>query len=398
MRIGTANTYDQALEQLLRRQTELSSQQEKLTSGQKVNRASDDPTGAAQAERALVRMSRIEVDQRSLELQRNALSSAESTLGDASAVLMSARDLVVAAGNASYSPADRSTLAKQMTGLRDQLFALANRTDNNGVALFGGLGGPSAPFADIPAGVQFQASAGQRSATEIAVPGAMDGQAIWMNVANGNGAFKPTLGAGNTGSLWTDVGTVVTPAIPSVPIDNYTVSFTVAAGATTFTVVDTTTSTTVLSGQPYVDGGAIQFAGLSLVAHGQPQNGDAFSLAPSTQTNVFKVLDDAIASLDNAPTGNKVAQAVALSLAQFDSSLERLRAARGQAGDWLNRADSITDAQGARTISLEADKSRAIDLDMVKGYSDFSKLNTGYQAALQSYAQIQKLSLFNFIN
>jgi len=398
MRIGTANTYDQALEQLLRRQSELSSQQEKLTSGQKVNRASDDPTGAAQAERALIRLSRIEVDQRALEVQRNALSAAESTLGDASGLLMNARDLVIAAGNASYSAADRSTLAKQMTGLRDQLFNLANRSDSNGIALFGGLGGPSAPFADIPAGVQFQASAGQRSATEIAVPGAMDGQAIWMNVASGNGAFNTTLGAGNTGSLWTDVGSVVTPAIPSVPIDNYTVSFTVGAGVTTYDIVDTSTATTLASGQPYLDGGAIQFAGLSLVAHGQPRNGDTFSLSPSTQTNVFKVLDDAIASLDTAPTGNKVAQAVALSLAQFDSSLERLRAARGQAGDWLNRADSITDAQGARTISLEADKSRAIDLDMVKGYSDFTKLNTGYQAALQSYAQIQKLSLFNFIN
>ena len=41
---------------------------------------------------------------------------------------------------------------------------------------------------------------------------------------------------------------------------------------------------------------------------------------------------------------------------------------------------------------------RAIELDMVKGISDFKLLDIGYQAALQSYAQIQKLSLFNFIN
>jgi flagellar hook-associated protein 3 FlgL len=47
--------------------------------------------------------------------------------------------------------------------------------------------------------------------------------------------------------------------------------------------------------------------------------------------------------------------------------------------------------------SLEADRSRAEDLDMVKGISDFQNLQTGYSAALQTYAQIQKLSLFNFI-
>jgi flagellar hook-associated protein 3 FlgL len=36
-------------------------------------------------------------------------------------------------------------------------------------------------------------------------------------------------------------------------------------------------------------------------------------------------------------------------------------------------------------------------MDMVKGISDFNNLQTGYQAALQTYAQVQKLSLFNFI-
>jgi len=35
---------------------------------------------------------------------------------------------------------------------------------------------------------------------------------------------------------------------------------------------------------------------------------------------------------------------------------------------------------------------------MVTGISDFQKMQTGYQAALQSYAQVQKLSLFNYIS
>ena len=49
-------------------------------------------------------------------------------------------------------------------------------------------------------------------------------------------------------------------------------------------------------------------------------------------------------------------------------------------------------------MQLEADRVRAEDLDMVKGISDFQKIQTGYQAALQSYASVQKMSLFNFIN
>ena len=78
--------------------------------------------------------------------------------------------------------------------------------------------------------------------------------------------------------------------------------------------------------------------------------------------------------------------------------MNQLQAARSQAGQWLNRADAIQSVQEGRTIQLEADRSRAEDLDMVKGISDFTRIQTGYQAALQSYAQVQKLSLFNFIS
>ena len=35
---------------------------------------------------------------------------------------------------------------------------------------------------------------------------------------------------------------------------------------------------------------------------------------------------------------------------------------------------------------------------MTQAISDFKNQDNGYQAALQSYAMIQKLSLFNFIN
>ena len=50
-RLASANTYDNAISNLAKRQTALSNLQENLTSGKKVVRASDDPTGAAQAER-----------------------------------------------------------------------------------------------------------------------------------------------------------------------------------------------------------------------------------------------------------------------------------------------------------------------------------------------------------
>lgn len=396
MRIGTANTYDNALQQLYKRQSELAGQQEQLSSGRRVNRVSDDPLAAAQAERVMVRLDRIETDQRALETQRAALASAEAGLGEAIGLMQSARELVIASGNAAYSQANRSTLAQQLASLRDQIFAIANRTDNNDLPLFGGLGSAGSPFADIPAGVLFQGAAGQRAATTTNLPGAMNGQAIWMDVASGNRTFEVSLPAGNTGGVWSDPGNVVEPTL--VTGDSYRIDFSVVAGVTTYAVVDTTTSTTLTSGQPYVDGAPIQFDGISVLAQGAPANGDALVITPSVPLNVFNMLDDAIGSIDGAPGDNRLAHAVALSLEQIDTAMERMQAARGQAGDWLNRADTITSQQSARSLSLESDRSRAIDADMVKAISDFNQTQTGYQAALQSYAQIQRLSLFNFIN
>ena len=407
MRLGSANTYDRALQNLYSRQTELSNQQEKLTSGKNVNRPSDDPTGAAQAERALTRLARISSDNRSLEVQRSAITLAESTLGDATSLVQKLRELVITAGNAGYSASDRKSVAQEMRGLRDQLFALANARDANGTPLFGALGSASAPFTDSSGGVSFNGVAGQRASTETSIPGTMDGQAVWMNVASGNGSFAPSTGTGNTGNLWTNTGQVLTPA--SLTGHNYTITFSVVGAATTYSVQDTTNipATTVLpapavppSPNPtYTPGQAITFDGLSLVANGAPANGDTVQVVPSTTTNLFKVMDDAITAIgDPNLTSSQRAQAVGLALTQVDTGMNQLQAARSQAGEWMNRADNIQDAQEGRTLQLSADKSRAEELDMVKGISDFTRFQTGYQTALQSYAQVQKLSLFNFIS
>jgi len=66
IRSGSANTFDAAVRNISIRQNKLSGLQENLTSGKKVVRPSDDPTGAASAERALSRISRIANDQRAL--------------------------------------------------------------------------------------------------------------------------------------------------------------------------------------------------------------------------------------------------------------------------------------------------------------------------------------------
>jgi flagellar hook-associated protein 3 FlgL len=95
-RMGSANTYDSAIQNIEGRQSKLSQMQEQLTSGKRVVRPSDDPTAAAQAERAITRMERIKADQRALEQQKNAIAMGESTLGDITDALQNFREVAYA--------------------------------------------------------------------------------------------------------------------------------------------------------------------------------------------------------------------------------------------------------------------------------------------------------------
>ena len=50
-----------------------------------------------------------------------------------------------------------------------------------------------------------------------------------------------------------------------------------------------------------------------------------------------------------------------------------------------------------RQVDDEAERSRLEDLDLIKGISDFQNQQTGLQAAMAAYSQVQKLSLFQYV-
>lgn len=427
-RLASANTYDNSLRNLQTRQAALSTLQESLTSGKKITRPSDDPTGAAQAERAMNRIARIATDQRALDAQRNAITQAEGTLGNISDAMQSFRELVVSAGNGSLSAADRSTIATQLSGLRDQIFAQANSKDSNGMPLFAALGSSLAPFTApqaTAAGYTFNGLPGQTAAGQYTIPSTLDGESTFMHTPARDGVFNVQVtaagGAAVTGrTLTTDtVGVSNTATVsataaaaqaatgvdyPSYSISIATVDTTTTPGTTTITynVSETPPVSTISNPQTasFSGSGTPTFAingipGLSLNLSGTPAVGDKVSIAP--RNSIFSVLDTAIQDIGSAANGNAATQAVRQALKNIDTGMARISAARGQAGDLLGRADRITTDNTKRSAEQEANRSSAEDVDMVKAVSDFQAQQTGYSAALQSYAQVQKLSLFNFL-
>lgn len=429
-RIGTSNGYDRSLQNISQRQSELARLQENLTSGKKVLRSSDDPTSAALAERAQTRINRVEADQRALEAQRNAIATGESTLGEVVDRLQEFRELLVQAGNGSYTESERRIISQKLTSLREHILDLSNRTDSNGMPLFAGLGSDKAPFSGptpLPNDYTYKGLPGQNSSSVNSIPYALDGDSAFMFHPARDGIYNVKL-ADNTGSggitgtrtLSTDTVNIldstkvnessfkieivsVTPGSVAGTISaSYRIHETNKDGVTQThpdqSILDHPSNMPItLQGVPSDPNlGIVGFMeGISINVKGTLQDGDTISISP--KRSIFSSLDDAIRDIGGAVNGNASSQAVRQALHAVDAGLNRVMAVRGQAGELLNRADRITESNGKLAAELEENRSRAEDLDMIKGVSEFQNKQTGYQAALQSYAQVKKLSLFDYI-
>ena len=407
MRVTTAYAYDNTIAQLNKRQAELAAKQEHISTGKRVIRASDDPVAAALSEAVQNRLSRVQTDQRALDASRTSIQQAESGLGEAGELIQKVRDLIVAGGNATYGPVEREALAEQIKGLREQFFSVANRQDSAGRSLFGGLGGSTTPFVQTfgatGGDVRFDGQRGQQAAGDNRLPQAMDGEAIWMRVPAGNGTFALELPASNTGSLHSDAGEVTN--LSALTGHDYRIDFSGTSGAMQYSVTDVTTGTPVAgqTGVPYSTGATVAFDGMSFQLSGEPQAGDRLDVVPAdTPTDIFQVMQDAINALryDNGGTGDAAlrTQDLGRALTELDAGHDRVLLARAQAGEWLNRADSIENLLGNREVDHMTEQSQLEDVDLVKAYSEFKNMELGLQAALQSYASVQKLSLFQYVS
>jgi flagellar hook-associated protein 3 FlgL len=156
----------------------------------------------------------------------------------------------------------------------------------------------------------------------------------------------------------------------------------------------------VSTGNPFVSGQEIAVDGMSFSISGTPANGDQFETQPSTHSlSVFDALDTAVARLSTPNQGGAgVMQAVQNGLRDIDQAASQIASARSYAGTTLQRLDGVKGRLDATQLSAQTSRASAEDLDMVKALSSFNQQQTGYSAALQSYATIQKMSLFQYLN
>ena len=400
MRMSTVQIFNQGVNNLLDRQADVTKTQEQLASGKRIMDASEDPAGTARVMGITSDLARIDTFQRNTDNLQGQLAMEEGSLQSIINDLQRVRELTVQANNATMSAADRRSIGAQISGILDSLVDRANTQDSSGEYIFAGFQAGSQPFARTATGVTYSGDDGERFlkvANSMQIQSRDSGSAVFMSATAGNGSFDYRGAVGNTGNA---VVTATSAASNYVP-ETYTLAF-IQANATdpvTYTVTGDT-SGQVATGN-YAEGAAITFANGEIRLEGTPVHGDNFTVTSAPKQDLFTTVKDLTDSLSGAAettAGNaRVHNEASRGLVNLDNAIEHLLTVQSDVGSRMRRAELQSETNEVFNLQLMETLSKLEDLDYAEAISRLNIQMLALQAAQQTFAKTQNMSLFNYL-
>lgn len=397
MRVSTADFYRQSITSLQRQQSLALQTQNQLSSGLKLQSAADNPTGAAHG---------LSLDQTRVANQRytentktltERLGLEENALSGISESLNRVRERALQGNSGTLSDSDRASIAADLRQSMETLLDYANAADGEGRYLFAGSNDANAPFALTSGGTQFS---GDDVIREVqigpnrSVASSDGGAEVFLRQRSGNGSFSVAGTASNTGTA-----TIATARVAdSAAWDggSYALSFTGGS----YSVQDG--GGNVVASGAYTAGQTIRFRGADLTVTGVPADGDSFSITPSQQQDVFATVRDLITLFETPTSANPAARAqvqtgVLDKLAALETAQSRIIDVRARLGARLVAAEDAQNQLSSQLVKIDEALSGIRDIDYAEAASRLTQQLTGLQAAQQSFAKIQGLSLFSYL-
>lgn len=403
IRLSTSMIYQNGLKTMMETQNEIQRSQTQITTGKRMQSASDDPAAAS----AILQLN--DTKQRTEQYQLNAqaatakLSFQESVYSDITHVMNRVRELVIQGNNDSTTRDDRQIIAEEISILRDELITTANGKDINGDYIYSGNLADTEPFTDAGGVVTYHGDEGIRelkigASRNIAVN--EDGKSVFMKIPNGNGVFSVTPATTNTGSGVISLGSEVTSFVE----DTYDIQFTAADPEleipASYEIFDSL-GVSIAGPTDFQPGDTIAFAGIEFSIDGDPATGDSFVIEPSANQDIFATLQGLVdifntAADNNLGTVNRQ-NAIINSLAGIDNAMEGFEALRTLTGSRLNSIERQVEVNDNLIHQDTVNISRLEDTDMVDAIMNFQMQLQALQASQKSFSSMQQQSLFDFI-
>ena len=407
MRLSTSWMYQQSTSTMLSQQSALAATQNQVTTGRRINVASDDPGGAGQ----MITLNHVLASNAqyssNIDSATTRLSSEQTALSSVSNLLDSVRSIAIQGINGTLNSGDRAGMATQLGQLRNQLVQLANASDSNGNALFAGTSSTTSPFVKGSSGAVGYVG---NDATQMASAGAGlqvatsdPGSGLFMDIPAGNGTFAATAGTANAGTLVVGANSVTDPVAWSSASGTsgggYQISF--ATGGR-WTATDA-------SGNPvrdgggnpvggtYQDGGSISFNGMSISMSGTPAAGDTINIQAGGKQDIFATLGNMITALQGNGSTTQLANTLSRQLESLDQTASSVTGTVVSVGGRLNTIGQQQGAYKDLAVTYQSALSGVRDVDVYTAIGNLSSQSAALQASQQVFAQLKSMTLFNYI-
>lgn len=151
----------------------------------------------------------------------------------------------------------------------------------------------------------------------------------------------------------------------------------------------------------FTDGDAIAFNGIEFNIKGDPADADTFTIDQSSNQSMFETfqdLADTLKMLQESPEDGAIFQsAMGKVMKELDLALDNTNTVLAEVGARMNAVDIEYEANAGAVLTLKQNLSSVQDLDMAEAITRFDLQVISLQAAQQSFAKMQGLSLFNYL-
>lgn len=356
---------------------------EKLSSGYRINRASDDAAGLGISEKMRAQIRGNTQAVRNAQDGISMLQTAEGALDEVHSILQRMRELSVQAANGTYAngSAERTSIGQEINQLKQEIDRIAGATKFNGQNLLTGtltgtLGGATAT--DLIVGDQLTTTA-VAAVTKVEVAGA---KAQTYTFTSGGAGILTLTGTDGSAQTLSGITNLAANETRTLNFSNLGVSITVQANATGKAVADMITDLTAAANDTVVVTGT-GAASLQVGANSGDSLSISFSNMQSSQLGAGSDLSTLITDDTNVDTQAKASTLIS----ELDGAISDINAQRGTLGASQNRLEHVIKSLSVAVENLSAAESRIRDADVADLSSQMVSNQILQQAGISVLAQ-----------
>jgi len=388
---------------------------EQLSSGLRINQASDDAAGLAISEKMKGQISGLEQASRNGQDSISMLQTSEGALNETTSILQRMRELSVQSANDTNTDDDRDQLQKEMDQLSQEITRIGNDTEFNTQKL---LDGSFKGTFQIGAneGQSISVSIGDMRGFTLGVAGdvTVDNAQQTTVTDGGDGAADIADGTYTVKQNADDTFSLVGSNGKAVATSDDGVAFTSVTGDDTITFDEAVAGgdqITVNAGDVSASQ-TIDNEGLQAGTYTYQDNGNGGNLVDD-KGNVVATSEDGLTFVD-AQSGNEVfavngngladgesvsvgglnissSDSASSAITTIDKAINLVSTERAKMGAYQNRLEHTINNLSTSSQNLTAAESRITDVDMASAMSEFTKNNILTQSAQAMLAQANQI-------